>query len=556
MDALLNYSSSSEEDADSLYESALLVRSDPCDTMLDGMSNECLDFNAIPTAEVVNLDEDSNEDCMCFEPAVVVLNSSENLLQVDNDSNVENDQNSSSSVNNENETPGTFLIPGRRSYTIKTKLDVLKRLDENDNNVTKTAKQLKINESQLRRWRKLRSKFNTMKNGNEVTVRRRRLIRSDRNKFYPKLPETEKLLFEYIENRREKGLSVNQREIKFEAIKINDELQERSAFSASNGWINRFLNRHDLTLRTATSIGQKIPVNAKELAVNFLEFIKDYNEKNASNEIIYANMDEVPVWFDMPRNKTYNKKGAKNVPLKTTGNEKLRFTVVLASLSDGRKCKPMIIFKGLKNVPRCTFPSDVVVTVAEKGSTNKELMNEWNRKVWKFRPSALFSNLRNCNMKTLLVMDSHKAHLTDDLKKSYNRWYNTDLCIVPGGMTPLLQPADVSYNKSFKSIMKGLWSKWFTVESENNTRVRKASYSLVAEWVSEAWKQLDTQMVINSFKQCGVAKDAQTSEFHLRLRSLIETGTFLEDNEPSGISDDEEDEVQECIEELILNEDH
>jgi len=41
--------------------------------------------------------------------------------------------------------------------------------------------------------------------------------------------------------------------------------------------------------------------------------------------------------FDVPSNKTVDVKGAKTTMIKTTGNEKTRYTVVLACCADGTK---------------------------------------------------------------------------------------------------------------------------------------------------------------------------------------------------------------------------
>jgi len=46
-------------------------------------------------------------------------------------------------------------------------------------------------------------------------------------------------------------------------------------------------------------------------------------------------MDEVPLTFDIPSNKTVDVKGAKAIMIKTSGNEKTRYTVVLACCADG-----------------------------------------------------------------------------------------------------------------------------------------------------------------------------------------------------------------------------
>ena len=57
-----------------------------------------------------------------------------------------------------------------------------------------------------------------------------------------------------------------------------------------------------------------------------------------------GNMDETLVNFYMPSNRTMNIKGEKRILIKTTGNEKRRFTV-LACMAVGKRLWPMVIFK-------------------------------------------------------------------------------------------------------------------------------------------------------------------------------------------------------------------
>jgi hypothetical protein len=49
--------------------------------------------------------------------------------------------------------------------------------------------------------------------------------------------------------------------------------------------------------------------------------------------------------FDMPSTRTVNIKGAKEVRIRTTGNEKANFTVILSITSDGKKLPPMVFLK-------------------------------------------------------------------------------------------------------------------------------------------------------------------------------------------------------------------
>ena len=56
-----------------------------------------------------------------------------------------------------------------------------------------------------------------------------------------------------------------------------------------------------------------------------------------------GNMDETSMNFDMPATHTVHPRGEKTVLIKTTGNEKNHFTVVLACLANGSKLNPMAI---------------------------------------------------------------------------------------------------------------------------------------------------------------------------------------------------------------------
>jgi DDE superfamily endonuclease len=75
------------------------------------------------------------------------------------------------------------------------------------------------------------------------------------------------------------------------------------------------------------------------------------------------------------------------------------------------------------------------------------MVKEWVRLVWQRRPGALL------RLPSLLVLDAYAGHRTDDAKRLLQA-DNTDLAIIPGGMTSILQPLDVSINKPFKDRFK------------------------------------------------------------------------------------------------------
>ena len=103
-------------------------------------------------------------------------------------------------------------------------------------------------------------------------------------------------------SKRKDGLAVSQEDIQIAAkvlwIEKYSEIHEGVTFSASNGWLYRFLKRHGFTERRATSIGQKIPSHGKQLALNYFTWINTHC-KDIPSENIGA-MDESPMQIEMP----------------------------------------------------------------------------------------------------------------------------------------------------------------------------------------------------------------------------------------------------------------
>ena len=121
------------------------------------------------------------------------------------------------------------------------------------------------------------------------------------------------------------------------------------------------LKHNNLSYRRATSVGQKIPLDTPERVETFLTEMK-----TASAVILHTY--KTACYFDLPRTTTYDLSGAKTIKVKTTGNGKLRYSVVLTAgvhkQVDGTKVvklPPMIIFKNLQKGPKGKFPVGMVV---------------------------------------------------------------------------------------------------------------------------------------------------------------------------------------------------
>ncbi|KAK6175825.1 hypothetical protein SNE40_014210 [Patella caerulea] len=89
------------------------------------------------------------------------------------------------------------------------------------------------------------------------------------------------------------------------------------------------------------------------------------------------------------------------------------------------------------------------------------------------------------------------------------------LGIIPGGMTKLLQPLDISVNRCFKAELRKTWEHWMSdgEHSFTNTgRMRRATHSEVAQWVSDAWATVSKSVIINGFIKAEIIHKTDENE--------------------------------------------
>lgn len=100
-----------------------------------------------------------------------------------------------------------------------------------------------------------------------------------------------------------------------------------------------------------------------------------------------------------------------------------------------------------------------------------ELVVDWVKTVWANRPGGLL------RWKALLVLESFRGHLTERLKARLAE-ARTHLAVIPGSLTSMLQPLDVSINRPFKAEFRRLYSEWMAAGHHEETptgRLRRSS---------------------------------------------------------------------------------
>ena len=392
----------------------------------------------------------------------------------------------------------TSLERKRSSYDASFKLHVIEFAENSSNSAAE--RQYGVSEKLVRDWRKQKHVLTNMP----------RAKKARRGATQAAFPLLEKALHEWVSDHRRNGHVVTRTAIRLHALKMAKQApfatEVPANFRASAGWCTRFMNRNDLTIRQRTKIAQKLPRDLEAKVDSFLQYVIKLRKQHNYELGQIGNMDETPMTFDIPSNKTVNTVGEKSVMIKTTGHERTHFTAVLSCLADGTKLRPVVIFKR-KTLPKTAkFPSGIIVKAHPKGWMDTDGTRDWLKKVW--RPGALLGK------RVMLVWDMFRAHITDEVKGEVARM-KTDMCVIPGGLTSVLQPLDVCINKPFKDSMRQLWTDWMASDEVKTTKggnLMKPDIEVVCAWVKNAWDDIPADMVKQAFLKCGISNSMDGSQ--------------------------------------------
>ncbi|CAG8620819.1 7958_t:CDS:1, partial [Paraglomus occultum] len=383
----------------------------------------------------------------------------------------------------------------RKSYPVSLKLDAINYAKKTSNHAA--ARLFSVDHTQISRWR----------TKEEDLKKTRQTNRRAGSGALPSYPLAEELLRKWILNQREGGIAVTPYDVKLQMKRLlaNDFNQlypdAANSFKASDPWLRRFMNRNNLSLRRHTKVSQKLPKDLHEKLCSFHKYIHLLQNNNNFELNCIANMDETPIFFDMIGTLTVDCRGAQSIPIRTTGNEKNRLTCVLGILADGTKLQPMVIFKG-KRIPKGCYPPGLVVRMQKNGWMDEILMRDWLDTILIWLQRAEDASQK----RSLLVLDSFVGHITQSVKEKC-RETNTVLGVIPGGLTSIVQPLDVSINKPFKDRLREKWRTWMATGEHSYTKagnIKKPANDLMCRWIMEAWNKIPAEMIVTSFKKCGI----------------------------------------------------
>ena len=143
---------------------------------------------------------------------------------------------------------------------------------------------------------------------------------------------------------------------------------------------------------------------------------------------------------------------------------------------------------------------------------------EWVRKNLRYTP----------DQRALLVWDSFCGHLTDSVKELLAR-RNVDVAVIPGGLTPVLQPLDKCLIKPFKTRVRAQYQAWmvngpftYTPWGKNGRRAKNSCCS------GSTKQEILAELVVRSFKSCGISNALDGTEDDAVYEEESESGDVLD----------------------------
>ncbi|KAF0683358.1 Aste57867_24570 [Aphanomyces stellatus] len=373
--------------------------------------------------------------------------------------------------------------------------------------------------------------------------------------------EAEANLANWVSQLRQDGIPVSLSLLAMKARSIATDLNiDPKKFKATHHWVRGFIKRHKFAFRARTRSGQMRDDEGEAVLLEFSERLKKLVESE-NIERIY-NADQTAVNYEFVPKTTLDTVGKKTIWIKCAGQDKARATAMLLGDSLGTKYPLFIVMKApeskVKEVVQANlrlrngFGAEVWEEIEELHERHPSRIYGnpsawWNSKISMEFLAYHFGHRRGKDLpKILLLWDAFSAHFTSEVVALANE-LNVVLEKVPPRYTWICQPADVSWMKPFKSILRKSWFEYLMNEINTNRgqefKLKPPSRFDVVDWINEAWDKLPAKTIVSGFAKCKLVDAPNTEvpsecsvtpvDFNLVADALLETnvGEILPDSD-------------------------
>lgn len=320
-------------------------------------------------------------------------------------------------------------------------------------------------------------------------------------------------------------------------------LSPTSSLKLTYGWVYGFVRRFQLSLRTITHqlqsrvVGQYANTNGltslpaaslttESKVPSFRKFLSDLHRPchNFSVDDDWYNMDQTPIWLNTLhlQGRTVDQRGKAKVCARVEAGANLRekVTVILACSRRGNKLPPaLVVHSQSKRFQRARIQLVNGVIIFHNPGTsmaNSDIMSRWVRIMMDQQESKESAHdngdVQPYNKRRLLILDSFRGHLTDEVASACKD-VGVVRAVIPGGLTSQLQPLDLTVNRSFKSKLRTIYREFWEngqnlFKGDRDVPTRGTRFSTKTAWrlhiltkaVCLAWNQIPRSVVCNGFK--------------------------------------------------------
>jgi hypothetical protein len=117
-------------------------------------------------------------------------------------------------------------------------------------------------------------------------------------------------------------------------------------------------------------------------------------------------------------------------------------------------------------------------------------------------------------------------------------------------MVCLPQPVNIYVNKAFKENLRHQCEMWL----QSKGRLKCASPSLLSHWISGAWNEVSTEIIVKSFKKCYLSSALDGTEGDLLVMSdseYVVSSDAFEGHSSSELVTSED--AEKCLSEVSQN---
>lgn len=386
------------------------------------------------------------------------------------------------------------------------------------------SKEKGMTQQKLRHWtkkefnlKKLPSQStisNTLNNKRGIPDQLSDNTRDLKRKQILKSPELDNVLAEWIIQRQENRVILTWNLVQAKARDFANQLKlpEDKRPSFSDGWLEKFLDRHGLRTVVMSGESGSADVSAIEAALPELRAaIKEYAPRDVFN------MDETGLFYCLAPDRTIATR-----QLEGMKKDKTRISIALCANSDGTE-KDELLFIGHAAKPR-----------AFKKKSGKELgfFYRNNKKAW--MTSLVFqewlqlfdSRMKRLERRVLLLLDNAPTHSVRNLALS-----NVTVRFLPPNTTSRIQPMDAGIIAAFKKRYRSFHlSHAIDRDAVGEKDIYKVDILTAMRWCKASWSAVTASTIANCWRHTGLLSGSTSIQNHL--------------------DDDLDEELLKCVEQL------